>query len=46
MRRGIVLIEISFNVEKDKTCLPVADHEVKRFSRWEFFDDELAYGCT
>ena len=39
-RRGIVLIEISFNVEEDKARFPVADHQVKRFIRSDFFDDE------
>src|ERR1700694_1001021 len=44
MRRGIVLIKISFNVKKDKTRLPIADHEIKWLTRRDFFDDELVCG--
>ena len=29
MRRGIVLIEISFNVEKDKARFPIAHDEIE-----------------
>ena len=40
-RGGIVLVEISFNVEKDETRFPVAHREIEERIRREFFDDEL-----
>ena len=43
---GIVLIEVPFNVEKDKTRFPVAHDEVKRLPGRPFFDNELIYGRT
>ena len=41
MRGGIVIIEISFNVEKDEARFPIADYQVKWLTRRDFFDDEL-----
>src|ERR1700675_1246978 len=44
MRRGIVIIKTSFNIEKNQACFPVAHRHLKRCIRWEFFDDELVQG--
>ena len=44
MRSGIVFKEVSFNVEKDKARLPIANYQVKWLTRTDFFDDELLGG--
>ena len=46
MRGGIVLIEMPFDIEKDKARFPIADHQVKWLTRRDFFDDELVCGHT
>src|SRR5229473_3507012 len=44
MRAGIVIIEISFNIEKDKARFPIPNYDVIRFTGRDFFDDELVEG--
>src|SRR5438552_15760052 len=44
MRASIVIIEISFNIEKDKARFPIPNDDVIRFTGWDFFDDELVEG--
>ncbi len=43
-RDGIVLIEMAFQIEKDGTRFPIADDQVKRLARRDFFNDELVGG--
>ena len=44
MRAGIVIIEISFNIEKDKSRFPIPNYDVIRVTGRDFFDDELVEG--
>ena len=46
MRGGIVIVVMSFDIEKDKARFPVAHDEIKGFARREFFEDELIQGCA
>src|ERR1700726_3624506 len=39
-----VIIEISFNVKKDKSRFPIPDNDVIRFTGMDFLDDELVGG--
>src|SRR5205085_4080156 len=42
MRRGIIIGQMSFYIEKDKSGLPVAHRHLKSCIRRELFEDELA----
>src|SRR6266446_6891559 len=44
MRASIVIIEISFNIEKDKARFPIPNDDVIRVTGRDFFDDELVEG--
>src|SRR6266513_2619284 len=44
MRASIVIIESSFNIEKDKSRFPIPNDDVIRFTGRDFFDDELVEG--
>src|SRR5437667_8422829 len=44
MRASIVIIEISFNIEKDKSRFPIPNYDVIRVTGRDFFDDELVGG--
>src|SRR6266446_6069269 len=44
MRASVVIIEISFNIEKDKARFPIPNYDVIRFTGRDFFDDESVEG--
>src|SRR5438132_3331473 len=44
MRARIVIIEVSFNIEKDKSRFPIPSYDVIRVTGSDFFDDELVEG--
>ncbi len=44
MRAGIVIVEISFNIEKDKSRFPIPNYDVMGVTGRDFFDDELVEG--
>src|ERR1700676_714574 len=44
MRASIVIVEISFNIEKDKSRFPIPNDEVIRVIGRDFFDNELIGG--
>src|ERR1700730_4387421 len=45
MRASIVIIEISFNIEKDKSRFPIPNYDVIRVTGGDFFDDQLVQRC-
>src|SRR6202023_2876817 len=44
MRSSIVIVEISFNIEKDKSRFPIPNDDVIGVTGGDFFDDELVGG--
>src|ERR1700719_2775705 len=44
MRASIVIVEISFNIEKDKSRFPIPNDDVIGVTGGDFFDDELVGG--
>src|SRR5437588_8108608 len=44
MRARVVIIEVSFNIEEDKSRFPIPNYDVIRVTGRDFFDDELVGG--
>src|SRR4051812_48931114 len=42
MGRGLITIEIAFNVKENETSLPIANDEIRGLISGQLFDDELA----
>ncbi|PYI48264.1 MAG: hypothetical protein DMF11_03995 [Verrucomicrobia bacterium] len=46
LRIGVVIVLVSFDVEKGEPVVAIAHRKIKRIIRRKFFHNEVVDGCT